>query len=403
MLLMLTMHFFFSQRALDATNHVGVETAMEWLLEQTDVEIERDETSGASERHLTHQSQPSLVLREMNRDQPTAEAVQGDEKVVSKDTRIQVRLPNGDLLKEVFQVVEPFSAVRLWVQLAINNDQPFSLMTNFPKRVFSDNDFGTSLADLGLVPSAALILSQNLEPVPMQIPTEEVPFGHRNEAEKEERKKFLDRRKQELEEDRLLRLRIRAQFEDDKAAHRERLSRSQPSVQGSSSQMCLKRAASTSQASVEATTSQGAVPKPSTSTRIQVRLQDGSLLTETFNSQNILSAVRLWVQSKRPNQPISFMTNFPNRVFTEGDYLSSLEALSLVPSAMLIVPQLPEKMRVVCGDEVTYDEQRKREEAEKKKFIEERKRELEEQRVARERVLAQIDDDKEVRKVRFEP
>lgn len=149
------------------------------------------------------------------------------------------------------------------------------------------------------------------------------------------------------------------------------------------------------------TCTQGAVPKTHTKTRIQVRLSDGSVLTKTFNISEHLSSVRLWVQSKLTHQPVSFITNFPSKVFTEVDYEKTLEVLNLVPSAMLIVPQAPEKTQVIISEKDTNEVKRSCEEIETKKFIEERKRELEEERLARQRVLAIIEDDKAARKLRY--
>lgn len=73
-------------------------------------------------------------------------------------------------------------------------------------------------------------------------------------------------------------------------------------------------------------------------TRIQIRLQDGSVLTETFDVKEQLAAVRLFVQLKQGNDlPFGMMTTFPRKVFTEEDYDEPLEVLGLVPSAVVTV------------------------------------------------------------------
>lgn len=75
-----------------------------------------------------------------------------------------------------------------------------------------------------------------------------------------------------------------------------------------------------------------------THARIQVRLQDGTALQETFDAKEQLAAVRLFVRLKLPNDtPFTLMTTFPRKVFTEDDYEKPLEALGLVPSAVLTV------------------------------------------------------------------
>lgn len=74
---------------------------------------------------------------------------------------LQIRLMNGQVLKQTFGAKEPLSAVRLFVQLQSGDlNEPFTFMTNFPKRVFNDEDMETPIAELGLVPSAVLIMTR---------------------------------------------------------------------------------------------------------------------------------------------------------------------------------------------------------------------------------------------------
>lgn len=81
-----------------------------------------------------------------------------------------------------------------------------------------------------------------------------------------------------------------------------------------------------------------AVPKNYENTRIQVRLQDGSTLVETFDVKEQLAAVRLFIQMKIGTEPaFNLMTTFPRKVYTEDDYDQTLESLGLVPSTVLIV------------------------------------------------------------------
>lgn len=75
-----------------------------------------------------------------------------------------------------------------------------------------------------------------------------------------------------------------------------------------------------------------------THTRIQIRNQDGSTLTETFEVKESLAAIRLFIQLKQgAATPFNLMTTFPRRVFAEEDYDKPLYLLGLVPSAVLIV------------------------------------------------------------------
>lgn len=76
------------------------------------------------------------------------------------NTKIQIRLQNGDTLVETFDIKEQLSAVRLFVQIKKGLDEPFLFMTNFPKKIYTDEDYEKPLEALGLVPSAVLIVTK---------------------------------------------------------------------------------------------------------------------------------------------------------------------------------------------------------------------------------------------------
>jgi hypothetical protein len=82
-------------------------------------------------------------------------------------------------------------------------------------------------------------------------------------------------------------------------------------------------------------------PKDYKETKIQIRMQDGSSVVETFDKREQLSAVRLFVQLKQGDAPGTFpfgmMTTFPRKVFTDEDFQKSLEELALVPSATIMI------------------------------------------------------------------
>ncbi|TRZ09924.1 hypothetical protein HGM15179_017183 [Zosterops borbonicus] len=84
--------------------------------------------------------------------------------------RIQVRLPDGRSLTQSFQPREPLAAVRLFVELhwgqtgetggSGSPPEPFSLRTAFPRRLFTEEDMEKPLQELGLVPSAVVIVAK---------------------------------------------------------------------------------------------------------------------------------------------------------------------------------------------------------------------------------------------------
>jgi len=78
------------------------------------------------------------------------------------ETRLQIRQTDGKPLVQTFKVKEPLSAVRLYAELT-RTDLPgekVNLMTTFPRKVFSEDDYDKPLEVLGLVPSAALVISK---------------------------------------------------------------------------------------------------------------------------------------------------------------------------------------------------------------------------------------------------
>lgn len=140
-------------------------------------------------------------------------------------------------------------------------------------------------------------------------------------------KKILDERKREKAEEKAARDRVRAQIEADKAARKER-------AEG-------KPATKTPEAPKPTASVVATPPKDYKQTKIQIRMPDGQTLTETFDKNEQLAAVRLFVQLKTGDEtgivPFSMLTTFPRKVFTDDDYDMTLEKLQLVPSATIMV------------------------------------------------------------------
>jgi len=93
---------------------------------------------------------------------PPAVELPPQEKKDYTETKLQIRLPNGKTLVQTFGVQEPLASVRLYIELhrTDGGSGPFNLMTNYPKKVYSDEDYDTPLAALGLVPSAVLMVTR---------------------------------------------------------------------------------------------------------------------------------------------------------------------------------------------------------------------------------------------------
>lgn len=83
------------------------------------------------------------------------------------DARLQIVCPDGSKLVQTFKAQEQLSAVRLYVQM--NRKDPiadpnaaFGLMSAFPKKIFTGDDYDSPLSALGLAPSAVLHVTKVL-------------------------------------------------------------------------------------------------------------------------------------------------------------------------------------------------------------------------------------------------
>jgi len=120
-------------------------------------QIEADKAARKAEREAAAGKKPDAAPVAA----PAAAAAPAPKKDYT-ETRVQVRLPSGAPLVQAFGVKEPLSAVRLYVQMnrTDGGTGDVKLMTNFPKKVFGDEDYDNTLENLGLVPSAVLIVTK---------------------------------------------------------------------------------------------------------------------------------------------------------------------------------------------------------------------------------------------------
>ena len=149
----------------------------------------------------------------------------------------------------------------------------------------------------------------------------------------EEMKKIAQERRREKQENQLAKERVKAQIEQDRKDRKEREARERGETEA---------VASTSNPHSTTTMPVAATPKDYGETKLQIRQLDGKPLVQTFKAKESLSAVRLYVQLNREDQPgvpPKLMTNFPKKLFEEEDYDKPLDVLGLVPSAVLMISQ----------------------------------------------------------------
>ncbi|XP_076148445.1 UBX domain-containing protein 1 [Alosa pseudoharengus] len=76
------------------------------------------------------------------------------------ECRIQVRMLDGSALTATFKAQEPLAAVRVYIQMNGGSDQDFGLLSPYPRRVYTELDMEKPLRELGLVPSAVLVVTK---------------------------------------------------------------------------------------------------------------------------------------------------------------------------------------------------------------------------------------------------
>jgi len=88
--------------------------------------------------------------------------VQPSVKKDYSEAKLQIRQTNGQPIVYSFGAKEPLAAVRVYVEMnrTDGGSGPVKFMTNFPKKVFSEDEYENTLENLGLVPSAVLMVTK---------------------------------------------------------------------------------------------------------------------------------------------------------------------------------------------------------------------------------------------------
>ncbi|XP_060570542.1 UBX domain-containing protein 1-like [Ruditapes philippinarum] len=127
-------------------------------------QIEKDKRERAAKFAKQNQeSTPASTSTPQASTSPTPPAASAPaEKKDYTETRLQIRLTNGQALTQTFKAKEPLAAVRLYIEMNRTDSKGnFSLMTSFPRKVFAGEDYEKPLTELGLVPSAVLIVTKS--------------------------------------------------------------------------------------------------------------------------------------------------------------------------------------------------------------------------------------------------
>lgn len=146
-----------------------------------------------------------------------------------------------------------------------------------------------------------------------------------------ETQKIVEQRKREKLEDKLARQRVKDMIAEDRANKKREREKQQEEQ---------SKPTTTTTPAVASVKSNRPAP---TDARLQIVCPDGSKMVQTFSAQEPLSAVRVFVKMNRKDSsgeeevPFGLMSAFPKKVFTDLDYDAPLNALGLAPSAVLHV------------------------------------------------------------------
>ncbi|XP_035657813.1 UBX domain-containing protein 4-like isoform X3 [Branchiostoma floridae] len=113
---------------------------------------DREERAARYKQEKEEREQAQLV-----REQERAAEEASRQAARSEFARLQFRLPDGSSVTNTFASSDSLETARQFVAEHLQL-QSFAMATTFPRRQFTDADMASSLMDLGLAPSAALVV-----------------------------------------------------------------------------------------------------------------------------------------------------------------------------------------------------------------------------------------------------
>ncbi|XP_055709378.1 UBX domain-containing protein 1 isoform X2 [Phlebotomus papatasi] len=311
------------ERALAVTNNKGVEPAMEWLLAHADDELPNEVVT--SPPTGTAESVPAELPQstEQGKVDEAEGKTEGNDETVAKSIKC-------DECGRQFR-----SSVEVEYHAVKSGHSSFSESTE-EKKPLTEEEKKAQLAALEEKLKQKRLEREEKEKLEAldrektRIRSGKDLLEARRKMEEIEMAKIIETRKREKIEEKMAKERVRAQIAADKEARRAKMAGETPP---NPSAPVVEHATPSSSTSMGNTP-----PKKYSSTKIQIRLPDGSSVVETFDAKEQLSAVRLFIQLKQGIEvPFRLMTSFPRKVFDEEDFEKPLEVLGLVPSSVVIV------------------------------------------------------------------
>lgn len=319
-----------AKRALVATHYKGIQDAMEWLIAHSD-DPSLDEPFQEPEGHkLGETSSADAGDATATPEEKTTQA-EGDKPAVAKSLKCD---DCGKLLKTPTDVEA--HAARTSHQNFSESEEEIKPLTEEEKKA--------QLAKLQekikqrQAEKEEQEKQEALEKEKLRRKQGKEMTNIKQKMEMDEIKKLAEFKKREKMEDKLARQRVREQIARDKAERAAKFGKMSPSATTPTGGTPSAPSAAPQQEPATAP----AAKKEYDEARIQIRLTDGSTLVQTFKADELLAAVRVYVEMNRKDGtgPFTFMTTFPRKVFSTEDMETPLKHLGLLPSAVLVTKPL---------------------------------------------------------------
>ena len=139
-----------------------------WEMEK--IKIQKEQEKREREEKERYQKQVEERMEELKKqrlqqfvtEKPNTVPIQPKKSETDYDScTIQIKLTNGETLKNQFKTTATLADVHMWVSLNRTDGQrPFSICSTYPRKVYADHELrSVTLIDAKLVPRGALIIS----------------------------------------------------------------------------------------------------------------------------------------------------------------------------------------------------------------------------------------------------
>ncbi|KAK4301053.1 hypothetical protein Pmani_026789 [Petrolisthes manimaculis] len=339
-----------AKKAISVTGGGGVEQAMEWLLAHSDdpgindppavepqatgQDTTEDERGGKEGEGSSKEGEGSSKEGEGSSKEGEGSSKEGEEGQEGEDAAKSIKCDDCGKLFKTSEEVE-FHAVK-------SGHSNFSESTEEKKALTEEEKLQKKRELESKIKQRRKEREMQEEQEAREREKKRIQMGQqiaeRKRAMQElEMKKIAEERKKEKLEDKMARERVKEQIERDRQARKEMFGGNKSEAGATTSAPPAKPVPPPTAAPT--TTTQ---KKEYSTTRLQIRLPSGTPMVQEFKAKEALSAVRLWISLNRQDgepadEPVKLSMSFPRKLFSEEDMDKPLDALGLVPSAVLMV------------------------------------------------------------------